>query len=154
MAKTSPDLSEYIPKYPRYPKDLSTMAVKDAIVIKTALNVYWTQSHDIANQIVAAVRQGAHANGGKTTNAAAMAKWRNLLQPHVYSVLFTGGDWAASSANVLIAAGGMGDIASTLTSGAECKENQLKAAFRAAKLNTVCLTGGSGGGNWCTFDWF
>ena len=83
-----------------------------------------------------------------------MGKWRNLLQPHVYDVLMTGGDWAASGANVLTAARGMGNIAATLTGTAECQENQLKAAFRAAKSNTVCLTGGNiGGGSWCSFDW-
>ena len=98
--------------------------------------------------------QGATANGGKTISTAAMDKWRNLLQPHVYAVLISGGNWVGGAANVLTAARGMGDIAATLTSNStEIKENQLKAAFRAAKFNTVCMTGGVGGGSWCSFDW-
>jgi len=155
MSKTSLKLIEYRYKqYPPYPKTLSTTPDLATITIKAFLNTTWSDSQHITNQIVAAVKQGAHANGNKTTNPVAMTSWRNLLQPHVYGVLLTGGNWAASSANVLTAARSMGDIAATLTNNSnECKANQLKAAYKAAKLNTTCGDGTSGGGNWCTFEW-
>lgn len=155
MAKKTRKRIKARPKQPRYPRGLATIAAADVVIIRAFLNFIWLDSHDIANKIVAAVKQGANANGGKTINAVAIGKWRALLQPHVHSVLLSGGDWTAGGANVLIAAHGMGNIASTLTSNTnECKEMQLKAAFGAAKANTICLTGGVGGGSWCSFDWF
>jgi hypothetical protein len=155
MAKKTRSASKVRPGRPRYPKFLQTVPVAHAVVLKAALDLVWLESRDITSQIMTAVTQGAHANGGKTINAGAMTKWRTVLQPHVYGVLLSGGNWTTSRANVLIAARGMGNIAATLTSTTnECKEFQLKAAFRAAKANTICLTGGVGGGSWCSFDWF
>lgn len=154
MAKKAPKPTHYRPKHPRYPMNLKARAAPNAIAVRAFLDLEWIRSHQIAAQIVAAVSQGATANGGKTISTAAMDKWRNLLQPHVYAVLISGGNWVGGAANVLTAARGMGDIAATLTSNStEIKENQLKAAFRAAKFNTVCMTGGVGGGSWCSFDW-
>jgi hypothetical protein len=121
--------------------------------LKAFYDVLWGQSHQIAHDIILAVKQGANGNGGKSTHAGSMNEWRDLLQPHVYGVLTGGGNWAAARVNVLIAAGGMGNIAATLTSGNVCQGDQLKAAFHAAKANTVCLTGGVGGGAWCSFEW-
>jgi hypothetical protein len=152
MAKISTTLTEY-QRYPRYPKGFDELAPPAVVTLKSFFNLKWSESQQITNQIMAAVIQGANANGGKTTNATSMGKWRDLLQPHVYSVLLSAGDWAKDGANVLSAAQNMGDIAATITSGSECKENQLKAAYSAARASTVCTSGGSGGGNWCTFDW-
>lgn len=141
-------------KKPRIPIELVTKKVPGSLQIKKYLNVKWTQSNQITNQIIQAVKAAATA-AGKTTEAAAMADWRSVLQPAIYAKLMKGGDWVKDGAAVLSVAGDMGTIASLLSgTNPEAGGNQLRAAFAATKTHTTCSSGGGvGGGDWCTFSW-
>jgi len=140
------------------PEDLITTWSKPANLLLLTAWVDWNFliSVRITNKIVAAVNSAAAAKN-KSTNHGAMQDWANKLQLHVYGVLNSGGNWAASEATVLSVAAVMGDLAAQLagSSSTECKEPQLKASFLACKAHEDCrATSSVGGGNWCTFDWF
>ncbi len=110
----------------------------------------------ITNAIVARAEAGMNP---KTPDPTAWFEWRTKLQAAVALHLDAGGNWGKDAANVLQVAGDMGTIAGMLcgapgTAGV-ASIDQLKASFRAAKLHSTCqAAAGSGGGAWCTFDWF
>jgi hypothetical protein len=171
MAKRSTKGKPLNFKQPRIPQDFGRKLPKDILKLipielltaysakNKTLKAWWDVTHiaarSITNKIVAKVRVGA-AGRGKNVNNAAIQEWADLLYLHVYFMVGTGANWTIAEPTVLTVAEGMGDIAATLTgSGAECKKLQLQWAFAASKVHADCQSsGGSGGGDWCTFDWF
>lgn len=110
----------------------------------------------ITNAIVARAEAGMQP---KTPDPVAWSEWRMKLQAAVIVRLGQNGNWAQDAANVLQVAFDMGTIAALLCGApgvsGQATPDQLKASFRAAKLHSTCQANtGSGGGAWCTFDWF
>jgi hypothetical protein len=160
-----PDVSTFM-KQPKWADMLSPKAgkkINDALLntelLKMAaagFDVRLFMAIGITNAIVARAEAGMQP---KSPDPGAWAEWRSKLQTAVALRLDAGGNWGADAANVLRVAFDMGTIAGLLCGApgisGVASPDQLKASFRAAKLHQTCqVSTASGGGAWCTFDWF